>query len=103
MNGKHQGPRGAPHIFSNEEEKEICDLILEIGIGWSLSRSDIRTLVFQLADRLNKPWRNAAPNQTIAGRRWFKGFVMRHKERLSRRLTEGMSIVRILALNEHGW
>ena len=31
MNGKHQGPRGAPHIFSNEEEKEICDLILEIG------------------------------------------------------------------------
>ena len=26
---------------------------------------------------------------------------MRHKERLSRRLTEGMSIVRIFALNEH--
>ena len=101
VNGKPQGTRGAPRIFIDEEEDEIAQLIKQIGrTGWSLDCDQIKTAVFVMAKQLNRLWRNATLTQNKAGDKSFKNFKKR-QARLSKKMSEGMSIARLFAFNEH--
>ena len=96
---KRTGSRGAPTIFTRQEEEVIANLLIEVSeCGWPMDGPEIRKAIFEIADRSNSQWRNAHEEQTMAGRAWFSAFRARHPN-ITRKRTEKLSYARAIGFN----
>ncbi|XP_021190238.3 tigger transposable element-derived protein 6 [Helicoverpa armigera] len=91
------GPRQP--VFSLSEEKELCAYLLEMEERlYGLTVKDVKTLVYQLANKNNKP-NPFNDEKKEAGREWINGFLKRHPE-LSIRKPENTSAARASGFNK---
>lgn len=90
---------GRKSTLPSELETELCDYILEIEkSGFGLTRSDIRSLAYQLAEKNNLKHTFSQDNES-AGRSWLRLFLKRHPN-LSFRRPTGTSIARMKGFNK---
>lgn len=90
---------GRKSTLPSELEAELCDYILEIEkSGFGLTRSDIRSLAYQLAEKNNLKHTFSQDNES-AGRSWLRLFLKRHPNLFFRRPT-GTSIARMKGFNK---
>lgn len=90
---------GRKSTLPSELEAELCDYILEMEkSGFGLTRRDIRSLAYQLAEKNNIKHTFSQDNES-AGRSWLKLFLKRHSK-LSFRRPTGTSIARMKGFNK---
>lgn len=89
---------GRKSTLPNELEDELADYILEMEkSGFGLTRRDIRSLAYQLAEKNNIEHSFSQDNES-AGRTWLRLFLKRHPN-LSFRRPTGTSIARMKGFN----
>lgn len=89
---------GRPTVLSRELEDELVKYCLAMeATFFGLTRSDLRRMAFQLAERnnINHPFSKG----NMAGRKWLALFLKRHKKRLSIRRPTGTSFARAVGFN----
>lgn len=86
-------------VFSKSEENELCSYLLEMEERlYGLTIKDLKSLVYQLAIKNNKP-NPFNTEKEEAGREWINGFLKRHPE-LSIRKPENTSAARASGFNK---
>lgn len=98
-NGLKFSPLGSfSPVFNATQEQELVQYIIEMSqYGLGLSRREIRSVAFQLAEKnqINHPF---CRETELAGRDWLKGFLKRNPE-LSLRSPEPTSLARLKGFN----
>ncbi|XP_050340939.1 uncharacterized protein LOC126767492 [Bactrocera neohumeralis] len=92
-------PLGRRPVFNRGVELELVRYLREMEAKfWGLTRSDVRSLAFQLAKRNNieNPF---SIIRECAGKDWLRSFLNRHKTEISLRSATGTSIERIKGFN----
>lgn len=85
-------------VLADEQEEDLVSRILDMESRlYGLTGPDIRRIVYQFCEQhsIKHTFNNEAQ---IAGRKWFEGFLKRHKE-LSVRLPERTSLSRACGFN----
>nr|XP_023018356.1 uncharacterized protein LOC111507298 [Leptinotarsa decemlineata] len=91
---------GRNPILSLELENNLVDHVLKMERQFfGLTRRDLRSLAFQLAKRNNIP-NKFSLLQESAGKKWMKGFLNRHRDKISFRRPTGTSVVRAAGFNK---
>lgn len=92
---------GNRKIFTEHEEQLLEEYIKKASkMAYGLTRSQVRGLAFQYANKLKKSFPNSWTQHQMAGVDWYNGFVRRHS-RLSLRKPEKTSLARSTAFNKH--
>ena len=90
---------GRESLLGPVVEADLVQYILMVEErGFGLTPTDVRVLAFDYAESQNIPHK-FDKNLKIAGKDWWAGFRLRHRELLSIRKPEGLSISRASAMN----
>ncbi|XP_069679968.1 tigger transposable element-derived protein 2-like [Periplaneta americana] len=85
MKNKHSKNPGGQTVFTTEEEKQLCDCVIQMGDwGYPLDFFDIRIITKMLLDRMGRRVAKFGPTN-LPGLDWAKSFLSRHKNVLSLR------------------
>ena len=88
---------GRPPVLTEDQENELCDLLLEMESRlYGLTPLEVRKVVYKFCLKHNIP-NSFNKNKEMAGRWWFVGFLKRHK--LLVRQAEATSIQRAIGFN----
>ncbi|XP_046684474.1 uncharacterized protein LOC124370228 [Homalodisca vitripennis] len=90
--------RGRPTVLSKDIEEELVTYCLAMEASFfGLTRADLRRIAVQLAERnqIAHPFKNE-----IAGKKWVRLFLQRHKSKLSERKPTGTSYSRALGFSK---
>ena len=89
---------GRPPVLSQHEEEELFRVITEMAeVGFPLTRSDIRKLAFEYAEKKNL--KCFSERKKEAGYYWFDNFMKRFPQ-LSVKKAENLSAARAMSVNE---
>ena len=89
---------GRPPVFCKQLEEELVNYCLAMEASFfGLTRVDLRRMAVQLAERNNieHPFKNE-----MAGKKWARLFLKRHKNKLSERKPTGTSYARALGFSK---
>jgi len=90
---------GRDSILCPAIQTELVDYILMLeDKGFGLTPTDVRELTFEYAKR-NNIRHTFDRNLKMAGRDWWAGFRVRHREMLSIRKPQGLSLYRAASMN----
>lgn len=90
---------GRHSILGPAIEADLVEYILKLeDKGFGLTPTDVRELTFEYAEQ-NNIAHTFDRNLKIAGRDWWAGFRVRHREMLSIRKPEGLSLSRATSMN----
>ncbi|XP_022198653.2 tigger transposable element-derived protein 2 [Nilaparvata lugens] len=90
--------RGRPTVLNKGIEEELVTYCLAMKASFfGLTRTDLHRLAVQLAERnqITHPFKNE-----IAGKKWVRLFLQRHKSKLSERKPSGTSYSRALGFSK---
>ncbi|GBP72623.1 hypothetical protein EVAR_83133_1 [Eumeta japonica] len=89
---------GRNTVLGSELERQLVEYILTMESKFhGLTRTDVRLMAYMLAKRNNL--KNPFSQSDMAGKKWLKLFLNRHKEKLSLRRPTGTSFARAFGYN----
>ena len=91
---------GRECLLGIDVEAELVEYIMKLEErGFGLTPVDVREVAFDYAEKHNIPHK-FDKNLKMAGKDWWSGFRLRHRELLSIRKPEGLSLSRASAMNK---
>ena len=97
--GHVAGGKGVPRILKHEEENELARHIAKYAqAGFPFRPIETRDLAYEYAKANNIP--GFSQVKSTASKKWFYGFIKRHKEQLTMKKPQLLSVYRAKSLNK---